>query len=153
MVLVRVRRRSEFAGNVHSERLITLVESALLRLVAGGARWRLRPPAPAFTIASQLSDDARPAFRGPPDHRESAAPCSMHAPLALAVLEGRAGRILMKLAALMLASSLFSALDPNGCGGAIGSNTANGPDGGTNGGGTDDGADSGTLATKSCGAL
>jgi hypothetical protein len=57
----------------------------------------------------------------------------------------------MKLAALMLLSSLFSALDPNGCGGAIGSNTASSTDGGTSG--TNDRADSGALATKSCGAL
>ena len=62
----------------------------------------------------------------------------------------------MKFAALMLASSLFSALDPNGCGGAVGSNTANGPttssDGGTDSG-TDDRADSGALATQNCGPL
>ncbi len=62
----------------------------------------------------------------------------------------------MKIAALMLASSLFAALDPNGCGGAVGSNTANAPatssDGGTSSG-TDDTANSGALATQSCGAL
>ena len=56
----------------------------------------------------------------------------------------------MNIAALLTLSGLVSALDP-GCGAALGSNTANGPDGGAPR--TEDGGGATNATKKDCGAL